>query len=691
MWAEGKSFPGCAFTRSIGDSFAEAIGVNAEPEVLCKQLTPADKFLVLASDGVWEFLTNQTVADMICNFDDPLEACRAVVAEAYRLWLQFEIRTDDITVFIAFIDFDASAAAACPAPRDDDSGSTPRTSADAITLGGSLVAAGENRPVRRGISKEKRREMAITTAAPDVIASDDDFAPPVAQKTEEESARIRAAVKANFLFAYLNEAQLRRVLDAMVRRDVAAGEVVIRQGDPGDYFYICESGDYSVTVSPGDNQPAVEVISYAARGGSNPCFGELALMHNKPRSATVTCVSAGSLWAIDRRSFRAILMKSSSHQLTRTLRSVEVLRSLSLNQLQRLEELLTEASYSDGEYVIRQGERTDTFYVILEGSVAVTRSDDPSDAGAAEKELSTFSSGYFGERALIEKAPRAANVIARGPLRCLCIGRDGFEEVLGPLQSIIDADRRRRERISEQRLLQREAQGLASVRRGDFVMYALAGGECCELALATHAPSGGEYTLRGYSKARVQSAGMAERVMSEAALLAGIATASPFVPLALTHFQDESHLFAVFKVRAVSDLQTLLDAAGHSIRQELLALASSLTHSTDSPSIGQLDEDSARFCGAGALLGLLHLHNEGIIYRNLSPDALALDARGYLQLMDLRYAIRSDGGAAIDACGSAYFLAPEQLAQTGHGGLAGAAPPLPSILPPSDRRLVDPQ
>ncbi|EOD31040.1 hypothetical protein EMIHUDRAFT_63658, partial [Emiliania huxleyi CCMP1516] len=103
VWAEGKSFPGCAFTRSIGDSFAEAIGVNAEPEVLCKQLTPADKFLVLASDGVWEFLTNQTVADMICNFDDPLEACRAVVAEAYRLWLQFEIRTDDITVFIAFI------------------------------------------------------------------------------------------------------------------------------------------------------------------------------------------------------------------------------------------------------------------------------------------------------------------------------------------------------------------------------------------------------------------------------------------------------------------------------------------------------------------------------------------------------------------------------------------------------------
>lgn len=56
-----------------------------------QELTPDDKFIVLASDGVWEFLTNQTVTDMILKFDDPLEACRAVVAEAYRLWLQNEV------------------------------------------------------------------------------------------------------------------------------------------------------------------------------------------------------------------------------------------------------------------------------------------------------------------------------------------------------------------------------------------------------------------------------------------------------------------------------------------------------------------------------------------------------------------------------------------------------------------------
>ena len=54
---------GCAFTRSIGDMSSEQWGVIAEPELMSKGLTPTDQFLVLASDGVWEFLTNQQVAD----------------------------------------------------------------------------------------------------------------------------------------------------------------------------------------------------------------------------------------------------------------------------------------------------------------------------------------------------------------------------------------------------------------------------------------------------------------------------------------------------------------------------------------------------------------------------------------------------------------------------------------------------
>lgn len=59
VFKKGTGAPGCAFTRSIGDSIGEGIGVTPEPEILTRQLSPTDEFIVLASDGVWEFLTNQ--------------------------------------------------------------------------------------------------------------------------------------------------------------------------------------------------------------------------------------------------------------------------------------------------------------------------------------------------------------------------------------------------------------------------------------------------------------------------------------------------------------------------------------------------------------------------------------------------------------------------------------------------------
>ena len=76
----------------------------AEPEMVTRELSPDDKIIVLASDGVFEFLTNQSVIDLCCKFNDPLAACRAVVAESYELWLQYELRTDDITMICMFIE-----------------------------------------------------------------------------------------------------------------------------------------------------------------------------------------------------------------------------------------------------------------------------------------------------------------------------------------------------------------------------------------------------------------------------------------------------------------------------------------------------------------------------------------------------------------------------------------------------------
>jgi serine/threonine protein phosphatase PrpC len=103
IWSQDGAYPGTAFTRSFGDSIAEELGVFAEPETLKYDLSPADKFMVVASDGVWEFLTNKEVVEIAAAADDPQEAACLLWKAAYKEWITKEVRTDDITVIVVDI------------------------------------------------------------------------------------------------------------------------------------------------------------------------------------------------------------------------------------------------------------------------------------------------------------------------------------------------------------------------------------------------------------------------------------------------------------------------------------------------------------------------------------------------------------------------------------------------------------
>lgn len=117
-----------------------------------------------------------------------------------------------------------------------------RGSADNISLGIDLVsrAGGENRPVRRGLSKEKRNALTIAATNLEAEEEAETYAPSVVPKTSDEVNRISKAVKANFLFAHLNEQQRSKIFDVMQRVPVNKGDVVIRQGDQGDWFYVVD-------------------------------------------------------------------------------------------------------------------------------------------------------------------------------------------------------------------------------------------------------------------------------------------------------------------------------------------------------------------------------------------------------------------------------------------------------------------
>ncbi|RHY35240.1 hypothetical protein DYB32_000303, partial [Aphanomyces invadans] len=440
VWSPTGNFPGTAFTRSIGDEIAESLGVFATPEIASLQLTPNDRYIIIASDGVFEFLTNQAVVDIVKSYPNPLEACEKVVAESYRLWLHYELRTDDITIICIYLEHTAVTESSEMSMRHAS-----QKANDLLTTNILNTRVTELRPVRRGMSKQKRRDQMKKDMAKMVTDEDLNYnmSDHVVPKSKPEMDKIMEITAGNWLFKQLNAQQRSDVYKVMIRVNVNEGDVVIRQGDPGDRFYCVQSGDFQVRAPPFPREDIVHLY----RGDTHPSFGELALMHNAPRSSSVVALTKGVLWAIDCRAFRLVFMKSPTNVIVQTLKKVDVLKSLTTSQLERLATKLTEITFEDGDYILNQGSIGNTFYVIKEGACICTVWDTtPGDDERRSREvLRLRQHQYFGERALLNDAPRAANVISVGRTKLLQIGRQTFEEILGPLQQIIDNDRAQRE------------------------------------------------------------------------------------------------------------------------------------------------------------------------------------------------------------------------------------------------------
>ena len=98
------------------------------------------------------------------------------------------------------------------------------------------------------------------------------------------------------MFAPLPQATLEQLAGALAPVPVAAGDAVVRRGDPGDRFYVVEDGELEVEA---------EAPGAMRRLGPGDWFGEIALLRDVPRTATVRAVTAGRLLALDREEFLA--------------------------------------------------------------------------------------------------------------------------------------------------------------------------------------------------------------------------------------------------------------------------------------------------------------------------------------------------------------------------------------------------
>lgn len=255
-------------------------------------------------------------------------------------------------------------------------------------------------------------------------------------KTDVQRENLSNAVKQILLFRCLDEEQVSTVIDAMQEKIVEAGEIIIKQGDDGDNFYVIGSGDYEVYVRSASDSPeelGKKVHSYNGIG----FFGELALMYNTSRAATIKALTDGVLWSMDRQTFRRIVLKAAFQKrqfYEELLKEVQVLKELSPYERMNVADALQSRIYEDNDCIITQGETGKEMYIIESGAVRVVVKDKTKEA-----EVNRLEKGaYFGEMALITKKPRAASVYAVGKTKVAVLDVASFERLMGPCVQVME-------------------------------------------------------------------------------------------------------------------------------------------------------------------------------------------------------------------------------------------------------------
>ncbi|ETO20602.1 hypothetical protein RFI_16616 [Reticulomyxa filosa] len=273
----------------------------------------------------------------------------------------------------------------------------------------------------------------------------------------------------------LDKEQQSSLIDAMFEKKVKKNEEVITQGDKGDNYYVIESGIFEVwkSVSSKPNDPPKKVFSYNNKGS----FGELALLYNESRAASVRAATDGVLWVVDGETFRYIMISSRAKKRARFyefLKTVDLFRNISgyvclphplffffvnptckviLAKKKKPDDVRNEVAdtlevfqFEKGEYVISQAEENaEYFYMIQKGSVEITLNipnwneihkntyanfliGNAYNEMEREKYVKTLREGaYFGERALLFNCERSANVIVSSQLlRCVAMDKASF-------------------------------------------------------------------------------------------------------------------------------------------------------------------------------------------------------------------------------------------------------------------------
>ncbi|ELK16417.1 cGMP-dependent protein kinase 2 [Pteropus alecto] len=354
----------------------------------------------------------------------------------------------------------------------------------------------------------------------------------------------------------------------------------------------------------------------------------------------LAAITSAKTWALDREVFQNIMRRTAQardEQYRNFLRSVSLLKNLPEDKLTKIIDCLEVEYYDKGDYIIREGEEGSTFFILAKGKVKVTQSTEGHDQPQLIKTLQKGE--YFGEKALISEDVRSANIIAEeNDVACLVIDRDGypFNQTVGTFEE-----------------LQKYLEGyVATLNRDDEKRHAKRSMSNLKLSKALSL----EMIQLKEKVARFSSSSPFQNLEIIATLGVG-----GFGRVELVKVKNENVAFAMKCIRKKHIVDTKQQEHVYSEKRILEELCSPFIVK------GSFDEPTSKFCVACVTEAFDYLHRLGIIYRDLKPENLILDAEGYLKLVDFGFAKKIGSGQKTwTFCGTPEYVAPEVILNKGH-------------------------
>ncbi|KAK2838040.1 hypothetical protein Q5P01_015252 [Channa striata] len=468
---------------------------------------------------------------------------------------------------------------------------------------------------------------------------------------------LTAALNKNQYLKMLEPQQINDMVECMYERTYQQGESVIKQGEPGNHLFVLADGKLDVFQH---NMLLTSIFVWTT-------FGELALLYNCTRTTSVRAVDKVCTWVLDREVFQNIMRRTAEtrhEQYRNFLRSVSILANLPEDKLSKIVDCLEVKYYDKGKYIIRQGERGSTFYIIAQGKVKVTQK---TEAQKVPQIINNLQKGdYFGEKALMSDDVRSANIIAdENGVECLVIDRDTFDQTVGTyseLQKYLQGyvatlDRDDKKRHAKKSVSPHQSQPLSPefIQLKDMVSTFSPSRPFDHLELVTTLGVGGfgrvelvkvkgediTFALKVIKKKHIVDNRQEKHIHSERKILAE--ARSPFIVKLYRTFKDDKYVYMLMEACLGGEIWSLLRDRG------------------------SFDEPTAKFCIGCVTEALDYIHRKGVLHRDLKPENLMVDSEGYVKLVDFGFAKKIKCGQKTwTLCGTPEYCAPEVILNKGH-------------------------